>query len=119
MPKTGRPRKEIDFDQFEKLCGLQCTEREIAAWFDMTIDTINARCKERYSLTFSDVYAQKSELGRIALRRAQMQSAQGGNVTMQIWLGKQLLKQKDSPVEVTGANGGPLVIVRGPSEPPE
>jgi len=26
---------------------------------------------------------------------------------------------KEAPVEVTGAGGGPLVIVRGPSEPPE
>ncbi len=96
MPKkTGRPRKEIDFEQFEKLCGLQCTEREIAAWFDTTIDTINARCKEHYGVTFSDIYTQKAELGRIALRRVQMQTALGGNVTMQIWLGKNVLGQMD------------------------
>jgi hypothetical protein len=30
------------------------------------------------------------------LRKAQLDAALGGNVTMQIWLGKQMLGQKDS-----------------------
>jgi len=33
--------------------------------------------------------------GRISLRRAQCNAALAGNTTMQIWLGKQLLGQKD------------------------
>jgi hypothetical protein len=31
----------------------------------------------------------------MSLRRAQWKSAEGGNVTMQIWLGKQWLGQKE------------------------
>ena len=37
---AGRPRKEIDQEQFEKLCGLQCTEEEICAWFDISDKTL-------------------------------------------------------------------------------
>ena len=95
MTKTGRPRKEIDGEQFNKLCLLQCTEKEIASWFDVSIDTVERRCKEKYKLTFAEVYAQKKGSGKIALRRIQWETAEAGNVTMQIWLGKQWLAQKD------------------------
>lgn len=35
------------------------------------------------------------DVGRVSLRRLQWRQAQKGNVTMLIWLGKQLLKQRD------------------------
>ena len=31
-PRMGRPKIEIDKDQFEKLCNIQCTKEEIAGW---------------------------------------------------------------------------------------
>lgn len=39
----------------------------------------------------------------------QWKSAKSGNVTMQIWLGKQLLAQKDK-VEHTGKDDGPIDV---------
>ncbi len=30
---AGRKPVKIDLEQLEKLCGLQCTDAEIAAWF--------------------------------------------------------------------------------------
>ena len=33
---AGRPRKEINQTEFEKLCGLQCTKEEICDWFRVT-----------------------------------------------------------------------------------
>lgn len=49
------------------------------------------------------------ENGRASLRRMQFKNAQAGNVTMQIWLGKQYLGQKDKQeVENTGKDGGPI-----------
>ena len=44
----GRPRIEIDFAEFEKLCFIQATLEEIAGWFDCTTETIEARVKEHY-----------------------------------------------------------------------
>lgn len=91
----ARPRKEFDVDQFEKLCQIQATEQEIANWFDMTDDTLNARCKETYGKCFSDTYKKYSDTGKMSLRRKQVQIALNGNVTMLIWLGKQMLGQSD------------------------
>ena len=56
----ARPQKEIDQKQFENLCGLQCTEEEIADFFDCSVDTISRWCKRAYSESFAEVYKKKS-----------------------------------------------------------
>lgn len=43
-----------------------------------------------------DAWEHGRALGMLSLRRKQSEMAQEGNVTMLIWLGKQLLGQKDS-----------------------
>ena len=49
--------------------------------------------------------------GRISVRRMQMQLLEAGNATMAVWLGKQLLGQRDvTPVELTGGSGQPVQI---------
>ena len=106
---TGRPRIEIDFDEFNKLCRLQCTLSEIASWFDCSEDTIERRVKEEYGITFAEHFALKRGKGKIALRRKQFQTAESGNVTMLIWLGKQYLGQSDKQ-EVSGNSESPLNI---------
>ena len=94
--KVGRPRAEIDRVQFEKLCGLQCTEREICSWFDITTKTLNAWCKREFGATFPQVFATKREAGKISLRRAQFRLAEK-YPAMAIFLGKQYLDQTDDP----------------------
>ena len=95
----ARPRIEIDKDQFEKLCGLQCTLIEIACFFNCTEDTIENWCKREYKKGFSDVFRIKRSTGKISLRRSQFRLAET-NPTMAIWLGKQYLGQTDKQ-EVT------------------
>lgn len=95
MAKMGRPTIEISQDEFEKLCVMQCTKQDIANWFCCSEDTIERWCKRTYGDTFAVVFAQKREKGKVSLRRMQWQSAERGNVTMQIFLGKQYLGQKD------------------------
>lgn len=90
----ARPKKEIDQDQFEKLCGLQCTEAEIMGWFDITDKTLTRWCKDTYGESFSEVYAKKREKGKISLRRAQFRLAEK-SASMAIFLGKNYLGQKD------------------------
>ena len=49
------------------------------------------------------------ENGRASLRRMQFKNAQAGNVTMQIWLGKQYLGQQDKQsLEQSGPDGQPI-----------
>lgn len=95
MAKMGRPRIEIDKENFEKLCSMQCTLVEIAGFFDCCEDTIEKWCKETYSETFSEVFKKKSAKGKISLRRSQFKVADSGNASMLIWLGKQYLGQTD------------------------
>lgn len=56
---------------------------------------LNRRLKQRFDLTYVQYVEQKREAWRIKLRSLQRTSAVNGNVTMQIWLGKQELGQVD------------------------
>lgn len=87
-------QEKIDQIQFEKLCGLQCTESEIIGYFQVSKDTLIRWCKETYGTDFATIYEQKKGNGKIALRRYQLQQAEK-NPTMAIWLGKQYLGQTD------------------------
>lgn len=95
---AGRPRKEIDKVQFEKLCSILCTKEEIAGWFECSEDTIERWCKREYKTNFAEVLKRKSQKAKISIRRSQLKMAEK-NVTMSIWLGKQYLGQKDDPDE--------------------
>lgn len=99
MAKMGRPRKEINRKEFEGLLALQCTLEEITSFFDHKLggcceDTIENWCKREYGETFSEVSAKKRNLGKISLRRIQLRLAEK-SPAMAIFLGKQVLGQKD------------------------
>jgi hypothetical protein len=99
MAKTGRPRKEMDWKKFNELCQIHCTQDEIAAVLDVSVDTIDKRCKEEFNLCFSELYKQKRAGGRASLRHRQFQLAMDPDhksaATLLIWLGKQWLGQTD------------------------
>ena len=91
---NGRPLKQIDEDQFAKLCSLHCTLEEIAAFFNCSEDTIREWCKRTFGETFSVVYKNKSAIGKLSLRRFQFKMAEK-SVPMAIFLGKNWLGQTD------------------------
>jgi PBSX family phage terminase large subunit len=93
---AGRPRIEIDEQQFENLCKLQCTLDEIASFFSCSPDTIERWCKRTYDEKFAEVFKKKSAKGKASLRRIQFKLAEK-NVAMAIFLGKQYLGQSDNP----------------------
>lgn len=90
----ARPKIEIDKKNFEQLCALQCTAVEIASFFNCSQDTIERWCKRTYKKKFSEVFDDYRGKGLVSLRRNQFRLAEK-NATMAIWLGKQLLGQKD------------------------
>lgn len=108
MAKMGRPQKPFDKGTFERLCEISCTKEEVASVFSMSEDTVERRVAEEYGETFAVVYKRFQGIGNQSLRRMQMQSAQKGNVTMQIWLGKQRLGQVDKQ-EVEHSGGVTIV----------
>lgn len=90
---AGRPFKEIDWEEFDKLCAIQCTQAELASWFDCCRDTIDAAVLREKGVPYQEYYAEKAGKGRVSLRRMQYQMALKGDKTMLIWLGKQYLGQ--------------------------
>lgn len=102
--KMGRPRKEIGREQFEKLCGMMCTEQEICGFFGVSDETLNRWCKNTYDgKTFMEAFKIYSADGRISLRRMQWKIAER-NAAMAIFLGKQYLGQRDVPEAPSDAN---------------
>jgi hypothetical protein len=98
----------MDLAELEKLCSLQCTDEELAAWFGVSVRTIENR---RKNPEIAEVMSRGIAKGRISVRRAQMKLLEAGNGTMGVWLGKQLLGQRDVfPMEVSGPNGQPLQV---------
>lgn len=77
----GRPRIEIDQQDFESLLAIQCTLEEVTAFFEHKLgkcsqDTIERWCKRTYKENFAEVSAKKRNIGKISLRRAGWQLAQ-------------------------------------------
>lgn len=83
--KTVIPPEEV-----YKLAKLWCSMQEIADWFEIPRETL------KYN--FSDLIAKGRAETKQALRRAQLKNALGGNTSMQIWLGKNILGQSDQPL---------------------
>lgn len=82
------PKKiTVDPQQVVELAKIGCTTQEIAVIVRCSVDTLDKR------------FSKEMEEGRTdmkeKLRRAQFKLALAGNVTMLIWLGKQMLKQTD------------------------
>mgnify|MGYP000754903060 CR=1 FL=1 len=74
--KGGRPKKYIDKQLFEQLCGLQCTLEEMEAFFSCDHKTIARWCRETYEgKRFSQVFREKRQIGKISLRRKQLRLA--------------------------------------------
>jgi hypothetical protein len=116
MAKRGRPKIEFDLAELEKLAALQCTDEELAAWFDCSVDTIQRRRKDDEAFLRS--YQKGREGGKISLRRLQWKTAQGGHAGMQIWIGKQWLNQRDrSDFDINATTPSLNVILSG-DEPP-
>ena len=93
---TKSKQDKINKQQFEALCNMQCTQVEICSVFNCCEDTLNAWCKNNYDgKTFLETRKMFSEKGKASIRRMQFKSAENGNVTMQVWLGKQYLGQTD------------------------
>lgn len=98
MGKRGRAPVDLDIQQFESLCGLQCTEAEVCSFFGITEKTLAGWCDRTYGKKFSQVFREKRGIGKVSLRRTQWQLAKK-SPAMAIWLGKQYLGQKENREE--------------------
>ena len=87
-------KKQINAKLILDLAGIGCTQTEIAAVCGADVRTLQRR--------FSAELKTGADQGRSSLRRRQWQAAMEGNVSMLIWLGKQLLGQRE-PIHIEHA----------------
>jgi hypothetical protein len=83
---NGKSAK-ISAGEVGKLAGYGCTMEDIGDFFGVH--------KSQICRNFGDAYKVGLHRCKLSLRRWQMRSAEGGQVAMQIWLGKQLLGQRE------------------------
>jgi hypothetical protein len=96
MAKRGPKEKTVDWEVLDGLCRIHCTEQEVCDFFNMDDKTLAKLIWKKYKKKFSELYRQKKSLGKVSLRRRQWRTAvEDGNVTMQIFLGKNYLGQTD------------------------
>lgn len=107
----GRPKKVIDLKFLENLCKINCTKEEIAAVFEISPDTIENRIQQEFGVSFSVFFKRHQGEGKMSLRRMQWASARKGNVTMQIWLGKQYLGQSDKVESLPAVDVPPIRVI--------
>ena len=91
----GRPRFNFSdkLSLVRKLASIQCTDEEIAAGIGCSQDTL-ARGRKREPELDAAILEGRAN-GRMSLRRAQYRKAMEGNPAMLIWLGKQVLGQRE------------------------
>ena len=94
--------KRVNVEQLVKLAVIGCTNAEIGVYFGLDASTVSRR--------FAGSLQKGRELRKRLLRQRQTEVALAGNVGMLIWLGKNVLGQRDKPLESSGTNDGPLTI---------
>jgi hypothetical protein len=109
----GAPHKVIDADVARRAASIGCTRDEIAALLGVSPATLYNHLRDDEQLR-AEIEEGRAH-GRATLRRLQWQQASAGNPTMLIWLGKQLLGQKDRH-EIAGDPDHPMTyVVRTPT----
>ena len=108
---SGRKAVKIDPVELEKLCGLQCTDEELAAWFGVSARTIERR---RRQPAFGEAMERGRAKGRVSVRRMLFGQAAKGIPAAAIFLAKNLLGYRDvRSNEHSGPDGGPIAIDGG------
>ena len=107
-----RPKVTIDLAELEKLCGMQATDEEIAAFFGVSTRTIERR---RRTKKFCDIMNRAKAKGRVSVRRSLFRLSNNGNIAASIFLAKNLLGYRDIVnTEHSGMAGGPIEIASKP-----
>jgi hypothetical protein len=93
---AGRPPIKIDLNQLENLCALGLPVKHLAAYFGVSVRTIESRCRKK---KFRAAMARGSAMGYVEVLAEQRQMMKRGNAPMAIWRGKQFGQRDFRPIE--------------------
>lgn len=97
----SRPHIPIDWNRVEAMLVAGCMGTEVAAFFAMHPETFYRRVQEEFGIGFTEYLQQKRSIGDSIIREKQYLKAIGlekeGDNTLLIWLGKNRLKQSETP----------------------
>ena len=109
--KTGRPCIELDPKQAKIFGYFRATYDTMAEQIGCHVDTIRAAMQDENS-EFSKEYKKGFSGMKMKLSEAQVKTAiEDRNPTLLVWLGKQYLNQKDSPMPDEDVNKNYTVIL--------
>jgi hypothetical protein len=122
---AGRKKASIDWAKVDRLLEAGCMGTEVAAALGVHPNTLYERCTKDQKCDFSDYSAAKRASGDTLLRAAQFKKAMSGDATMQIWLGKNRLGQRNEPITTQGDEAAQRILemvdllakLRGQTEP--
>jgi hypothetical protein len=114
--KIGRPKAGVDIVAAERGASIGCSMSEIATLCGVGERTLYDRVKIDPELR--EAIDRGRDVGRTTLRRLQWQRAEAGSDTMLIWLGKQMLGQKDKQDVTSAINSDIRVVVELVGEKP-
>lgn len=107
---VGRNKVVIDPSDVQRLAELHVPVADMARFFGVPVDTL--------TYNFKDVIDISKELTKQRLRKKQIDLALEGNVTLLIWLGKNLLNQQETPeVEIDESDREIKISVKRPKKP--
>ncbi len=103
---VGRRRKILDMAYVRNLAKIGCTHEEIADSLGITVETLTKHPQ------FLDNYKMGLSNCKISVRRSQVRGCRQGNGTAMVWVGKQLLGQRDRPLDEVMATAAKEVVYR-------
>lgn len=111
----GRPLAPLNLREVEKLAAMGCSSPQLAEFFEVDESTVQRR--KRNDDAFKAAIARGQAKARVKLQSAQFDTAVNArNPTMLIWMGKQMLGQRDvTAMEHSAPGGGPIQLQNVPA----
>jgi len=118
MGAGGRPRIALTPEALATaryLAGIACTAKEIASVLGISVRTLDRRLRESGLGGSGEFIKKHSAPARVQIRAMLWNAVEAGNVTAMIWLGKQLLRQKEPSRTELRTGGGLILTAFGPA----
>lgn len=108
----GRPCVTIDWKLVENALQSHCTGPEIAAYLGIHPETLYDNVRRKFGITFTDYSAKFKAKGKSLLRMTQFDEAiRKRDRGMLVWLGKQILDQRDNKDSRLDHGGTPTITI--------